>query len=225
METLREEYLKTFIEECKKSEVVMNRLGFKFSHINDGLDSWNKKTPLRYSYYFSNHIKDIELNFAITTFYNFSDGGSPESFLVSFNLSKKSNPISSFSSIYFLEDNNLDSVIKSLSDQGGDFHQTIRDYFKHCEQLFQNELKETILGNEVHDHSTRTMQSYLDYIYASPKLTEELYGKPIREVKKNRTFKQKLEALWGQFIFEVVSFFEDTKIILKFIWQLITGKR
>ena len=185
METLREEYLKTFIEECKKSEVVMNRLGFKFSHINDGLDSWNKKTPLRYSYYFSNHIKDI----------------------------------------YFLEDNNLDSVIKSLSDQGGDFHQTIRDYFKHCEQLFQNELKETILGNEVHDHSTRTMQSYLDYIYASPKLTEELYGKPIREVKKNRTFKQKLEALWGQFIFEVVSFFEDTKIILKFIWQLITGKR
>ncbi len=69
------------------------------------------------------------------------------------------------------------------------------------------------------------MQSYLDYIYASPQLTEELYGKPIREVKKNRTFKQKLEALWGQFIFEVVSFFEDTKIILKFIWQLITGKR
>lgn len=40
MESLREEYLNTFIEECKKFEVVMNRLGFSFAYINDGLDTW-----------------------------------------------------------------------------------------------------------------------------------------------------------------------------------------
>lgn len=223
MEILNPEYLNTFKEECHNISDFLAQ----FNYYPTGEQKYNKDTfMISHSAIYLHASKKIELTFDYTEFFPREHRQNKESFSLNLFIENQINQHKSFTFSTYISDNHLENVIQLSSQNDVDFNQTIRDFFQYVRRLLANELKETLLGNEVHDHAERSMQSYVDHIYDSPTLAQNLYQKQIDDYRKKMSLYDRFIEWNSRLIANLeIRFFRFATPILRFLNSFFNDKK
>ncbi len=223
MEVLNPEYLNTFKLECEKLSHFLSNYSYEnTAHYNYNKDSFMITHSITYTHYF----KKLELNISYIEFPSRRQEDNQEWFSLNFNIRSNINEPKTFYLSTYLTDHHLDKTIKTFIHPDEDFNQTIRDFFQHARRLLANELKETLLGNEVHDHAERAMQSYIDHIYDSPTLANNLYQKQIDDYRKKMSLYDRFIEWNSRLIANLeIRFFRLITPFLRFLKSLFEDKK
>ncbi len=223
MEILNPEYFDVFKSECNKMEFFLQDFGYRKS---DKFNYHESSYLIKHSLEYIHKDKKLIIDFSYAEFLPIEHRNFEDYYSINFYIHNNINYEKTFYFSKYLKDTNQDKVVKRSIEPNVDFNQTIRDFFQHARRLLANELKDTLLGNEVHDHAERVMQSYVDHIYDSPTLAQNLYQEQIDDYRKKMSLYDRFIEWNSRLIVNLeIQFFRFVTPILRFLNSLFDDKK